>query len=81
MRVKTLTRKLPLSLNPFQVYGVLADKGQVKHTALLETAEAGTHEHQHSVVMVSAALQIKALDNVVTLTAFKSKWSRTAKIH
>ncbi len=69
MRVKTLTRKLPLSLNPFQVYGVLADKGQVKHTALLETAEAGTHEHQRSVVMVSAALQIKALDHVVTLTA------------
>lgn len=69
MQVKTLTRKLPLSLNPFQVYGVLADKGQVKHTALLETAEAGTHEHQRSVVMVSAALQIKALDNVVTLTA------------
>lgn len=69
MQVKTLTRKLPLSLNPFQVYGVLADKGQLKHTALLETAEAGTHEHQRSVVMVSAALQIKALDNVVTLTA------------
>ncbi|GAA4365052.1 anthranilate synthase component 1 [Kangiella marina] len=69
MQVNTLTRKLPLSLSPFQVYGVLADKGQIKHTALLETAEAGTHQHQKSVIMVSAALQIKALDNKVTLTA------------
>ncbi|RDX37457.1 anthranilate synthase component 1 [Kangiella sp. HD9-110m-PIT-SAG07] len=69
MHVKTLARKLPLSLSPFQVYGVLAEKGQLKHTALLETAEAGTHEHQRSVVMVSAALQVKALNNCVTLTA------------
>lgn len=69
MQVKTLSRKLPLSLNPFQIYGVLADKGQVSHTALLETAEAGTHEHQRSVMMVSAALQIKATGNKVTLSA------------
>lgn len=69
MQVKTLSRKLPLSLNPFQIFGVLADKGSISHTALLETAEAGTHEHQRSVMMVSAALQIKASGNKVLLTA------------
>ena len=69
MQVSTLNRKLPLSLSPFQVYGVLADKGKLEHTALLETAEAGTHNHQHSIIMVSAALQIKALDNIVSIQA------------
>lgn len=67
MQVKTLSRKLPLSLTPFQIYGLLADKGTVSHTALLETAEAGTHNHQRSVIMVSAALQIRALGNTVRL--------------
>lgn len=69
MQVNTLSRKLSLSLNPFQIYGVLAEKGNLAHTALLETAEAGTHNHQRSVVMLSAALQIKALDNVISITA------------
>lgn len=69
MQVKTISRKLPLSLNPYQVYAALTDKGHVEHTALLETAEAGTHEHRKSVTMLSAALQIRALGQKVTLKA------------
>ncbi|WP_223669199.1 anthranilate synthase component 1 [Kangiella shandongensis] len=69
MQVNTISRKLPLSLNPYQVYAALTDKGRVEHTALLETAEAGTHEHRRSVTMLSAALQIRALDQKVTLKA------------
>lgn len=80
MQVKTLSRKLPLSLTPFQIYGVLADKGSLSHTALLETAEAGTHNHQRSVVMLSAALKVRALSNTVTLSALNENGQEILKV-
>ncbi|GAA0197541.1 anthranilate synthase component 1 [Kangiella japonica] len=72
MQVKTLSRKLPLSLNPYQAYGALTNNGNTEHTALLETAEAGTNNHQKSVIMLSAALKLTALDKSVELISLNS---------
>ncbi|AOE50084.1 anthranilate synthase component 1 [Kangiella sediminilitoris] len=75
MQVSTLSRRLPLSLSPYQVFAVLSDNGKQSHTALLETAEAGTHHHKNSVSMLSAALQVKALGKTVTLNALNENGS------
>lgn len=72
MQVNTLSRKLPLSLNPYQAYGALTDNGDTENTALLETADAGTHNHQKSVIMLSAALKVVALDKSVELISLNS---------
>lgn len=61
MKVKTLTKKIDLSLSPYQAYKILASNN--KNTALLETAEAGSHAHKNSICMVSAALKIEGTDN------------------
>ncbi len=69
MYVNTLTKKLPLSLTPFEAYNRLCVAGNKAHSALLETAEVGTHNHQKSVIMVSAAVKIYATNHHVILEA------------
>ncbi len=69
MQVNTLVKKISLSLSPLEVYKRLCDKGLKEHTALLETAEAGTQAHRKSIIAISSAVEIKALNNRVTLTA------------
>lgn len=67
MRVSTLTKKLPLSLLPCEVFGLLCDEGKTPHTGLLETAEPGTHQSKRSITMVSAAAVVEGIDGVVTI--------------
>lgn len=67
MQVNTLTKKLPLSLLPCEVFGLLTENGQLAHTALLETAEPGTQKSKRSISMVSAAAIIEGLDGSVTI--------------
>ncbi len=69
MQVNTLIKKISLSLSPLEVYKRLCDKGLKEHTALLETAEAGTQAHRKSIIAISSAVEIKALNNRVMLTA------------
>lgn len=67
MQVNTLTKKLPLSLLPCEVFGLLTENGHLAHTALLETAEPGTQKSKRSISMVSAAAIIEGLDGTVTI--------------
>lgn len=67
MQVNTLTKKLPLSLLPCEVFGLLTSNGHSPHTALLETAEPGTQKSKRSISMVSAAAVIEGLDGTVTI--------------
>ncbi|ACV27059.1 anthranilate synthase component 1 [Kangiella koreensis] len=67
MQVNTLTKKLPLSLLPCEVFGLLTTNGRTSHTALLETAEPGTQKSKRSISMVSAAAVIEGLDGTVTI--------------
>lgn len=67
MQVNTLTKKLPLSLLPCEVFGLLTSNGQTSHTALLETAEPGTQKSKRSISMASAAAVVEGLDGTVTI--------------
>lgn len=67
MQVNTLTKKLPLSLLPCEVFGLLTENGHLAHTALLETAEPGTQKSKRSISMASAAAIIEGLDGTVTI--------------
>lgn len=69
MQVSTLTKKLPLSLLPCEVYGLLAQNGQKAHTVLLETAEPGTQKSKRSISMVSAAAIIEGINGTVTISS------------
>ncbi|NVK21448.1 MAG: anthranilate synthase component 1 [Kangiellaceae bacterium] len=69
MQVKTLNKKLSLSQSPYEVYQRLSNNGQKSHTALLETAEAGTHNYQKSILMLSAAVKISAMNRKVIMQA------------
>ena len=69
MQVKTLIKKLPLSLSPHESYRRLTHDSGTAHTALLETAEAGTHQHRKSIVMLSAAAKISCTDRKININA------------
>ncbi|MCW8856896.1 MAG: anthranilate synthase component 1 [Kangiella sp.] len=69
MQVNTLTKKLPLSLLPCEVFGLLSSNGHSPNTALLETAEPGTQKSKRSISMVSAAAVIEGLDGTVTINS------------
>ena len=70
MKIETLSKKIPLSINPYDAFGLLSNNGQEPNTALLETAEAGTHANQKSIVMSSAAAKISCFDRIVKVTAY-----------
>lgn len=69
MQVKTLTKKLPLSLSPLDAYQRLCERGNKAHTVLLETAEAGSQTDHKSIIAISSALEIKAMNKTVTIKA------------
>ncbi|WP_251360048.1 anthranilate synthase component 1 [Kangiella sp. TOML190] len=68
MQVTTLSKKLPLSLSPYQAFYRLTG-GNSTHTALLETAEAGTHHNPKSLLMISAAARVSARNSEITIEA------------
>lgn len=70
MQVSTLTKKLPLSLLPCDVFGLLTENGQKANTVLLETAEPGTQKSKRSISMVSAAAVIEGTNGVVSINSF-----------
>lgn len=69
MQVSTLTKKLPLSLLPCEVYGLLTQNGQKAHSVLLETAEPGTQKSKRSISMVSAGAIIEGVNGTVTISS------------
>ncbi len=72
MQVKTLVKKLSLSLSPLEAYKRLSDNGRKPNTVLLETAEAVSHKHQKSIIGISSAVEVKAKDSKVIINALNN---------
>lgn len=56
-------------MSPIDAYKCLSCNGEKVATALLETAEAGTQENPKSIILISAALEIRCRDKRVSCKA------------
>lgn len=75
MDVSTLTKRLTLSISPINAYKCLSNNGEKAATALLETAEAGTHQNPKSMLLISSAVEIRCRNKEVICKALNSNGS------